>query len=405
MEMELIVPRSSYPADVERHAVMEVINQITKEQRIFRSMARSAAGRESIYTTAVAELGTDLLRYEHVLNMFPIAPRREIFSEPAFRVSQKYWDCAGESVTDRIFDYFLGKKSRLQIVTFLGEQGIRHPHQFLNNLMHFASTGQALVVYDQNSEYVPRSSTPLLTNIGGNDDVFVVNSIINNDVQVVGGSATSGNGMRPNSQRAEMHTREGVSQAMDRLRSRQRRRQQNPSDSIVDLSSSDSDSDAVAVDNEQQINGESSTNNPTPPPQRFDNYVYTPTTDSWRRDVPRLMQPPGNRVMNPVQMIQRYLSSSQLPSIETSSQRGSQSTAFPANLPGGHVSQFSHRIPYRSRIADFAALEDQPSSSRNVRRHEEQQENVDHLVADIIDLSDSLEGTEEVVEIKRRRMH
>ena len=50
-------------------------------------------------------------------------------------------------------DYFTTKLKRQQIVSFLSRRGIENPHQFLNNLLHFASSGQTLKVYDQNSEY------------------------------------------------------------------------------------------------------------------------------------------------------------------------------------------------------------------------------------------------------------
>lgn len=44
--------------------------------------------------------------------------------------------------------------NRLITVDFLKKAGIRHPHQYLNNITHFASTSQTLAVYDQNSEYM-----------------------------------------------------------------------------------------------------------------------------------------------------------------------------------------------------------------------------------------------------------
>jgi len=54
---------------------------------------------------------------------------------------------------ENIMDYFTTKLKRQQIVSFLSRRGIENPHQFLNNLLHFASSGQTLKVYDQNSEY------------------------------------------------------------------------------------------------------------------------------------------------------------------------------------------------------------------------------------------------------------
>jgi hypothetical protein len=50
-------------------------------------------------------------------------------------------------------NYFTNKIKRQDIVSFLAQRGIENPHQFLNNLLHFASSGQTLRVYDQNSEY------------------------------------------------------------------------------------------------------------------------------------------------------------------------------------------------------------------------------------------------------------
>lgn len=52
-----------------------------------------------------------------------------------------------------IFDYLKGTTSRITTITYFKKNGIRHPHQFLNNVSHFASTAQSLAVYDQNSEY------------------------------------------------------------------------------------------------------------------------------------------------------------------------------------------------------------------------------------------------------------
>lgn len=54
---------------------------------------------------------------------------------------------------DVIFKHLKGTTNRLVTIEYLKKNGIRHPHQYLNNVMHFASTSQSLAVYDQNSEY------------------------------------------------------------------------------------------------------------------------------------------------------------------------------------------------------------------------------------------------------------
>ena len=89
-----------------------------------------------------------------------------------------------------IIDYLAGRTNRLDMVTYLHKRGIRHPHQFLNNLIHFGGTGQSLAVYDQNSEFVPRNVHHIPPYRADSDEVMVLNSNAN-DVQVVGISNTA----------------------------------------------------------------------------------------------------------------------------------------------------------------------------------------------------------------------
>jgi len=197
------------------------------------SLSFSSYTRELFYQKATREIDRDLNEYKQLLQKFETAPRSELFNESSFRRVIYYRNlmprsiCAARfslaftaefvknnipmvrnqlfpylvrevsSITRKdciliddymnaLLNYFAKKTSRLDIVTFLSKRGIKNPHQFLNNLFHFVSTGQCLEVYDQNSEYIPRAVSYFREEQPDDEDVMIVNANMNNDVQVVG---------------------------------------------------------------------------------------------------------------------------------------------------------------------------------------------------------------------------
>ncbi|KAI1724473.1 ring finger domain-containing protein [Ditylenchus destructor] len=343
MEMEFIMNSTSYPPDVERHAVTQVITQISREIQNFKTLSHNAYGSEAIYQKSIRCLEEELKEYEDLLNMFPIAPRRQIFNDPAFRrviylknltprsivpprssfvfdleyvknhleaariqllpyivremASLTRKQCLDVDVLlQKIFDYLLNRVNRMSIVSYLNERGIRHPHQLLNNLMHFANTGQSLVVYDQNSEYLPRSSTNYLSSpsINANDDVTILNSG-NSDIQVVGESSNSSNYNPYQFPHGSMQIppmfgiqRNGHSYPVQRnisdylaRRLTQMRNGGASGSGVVELSDSDSEDDRPEA---MRLPFGNSPNDFSMP-SMYSDYIYTPTNDTWRRHI------------------------------------------------------------------------------------------------------------------------
>jgi len=237
--MENIIGPTSYSPDVEKHAVMRVMNKLQEEIHHLQSIAQNGYGRPSSYSRLIDELQQELGTYEELLGRFHTSSRRQLFSSPAFRraiylrnltprsivqprfdvvfnteyirrheasvkehlreyVSREVSaitrdDCGDiDEIMDNIINYLAGRTNRITIVTYLKGRSVCHPHQFLNNLLHFASTGQTLAVYDQNSEFVPRSANHILPyKIDSSDDVLILNSNEGNEIQVVGESQTA----------------------------------------------------------------------------------------------------------------------------------------------------------------------------------------------------------------------
>ncbi|KAI1716289.1 ring finger domain-containing protein [Ditylenchus destructor] len=324
MEMEFIMNSTSYPPDVERHAVTQVITQISREIQNFKTLSHNAYGSEAIYQNSIRCLQEELKEYEDLLNMFPIAPRRQIFNDPAFRrviylknltprsivpprssfvfdleyvknhlegariqllpyviremSSLTRKQCIDVNVLlQKIFDYLLNRINRMSIVSYLNERGIRHPHQLLNNLMHFANTGQSLAVYDQNSEYLPRSSANYLSSpsINANDDVTILNSG-NSDIQVVGESSSSSNYNPYQFPPANMQI-----PSMFGIHRTQMRNGGASGSGVVELSDSDSEDDRPEAMRLQYDNSSNSFSMPS----MYADYIYTPTTDNFRRHI------------------------------------------------------------------------------------------------------------------------
>ncbi|KAL3104160.1 hypothetical protein niasHS_002187 [Heterodera schachtii] len=232
-EFEQILTRTSYPADVEQHQVELVVKHLIVEIGALRTISmRGALASQSIYRTAICGVENELKEYKMLLNKFNNgATRAQLFNEHAFRrvvylnnltpraicpsifnvVFNAEYVAGNRKIVraqimhfvirevmaltrntcvdidiylDTLLDYLSSKINRTEIVIFLKQRGIQNPHHFLNNLTHFASTGQTLEVYDQNSEYSSRRSGILM---GDDDDVLVLNDGgAGGDVEVVG---------------------------------------------------------------------------------------------------------------------------------------------------------------------------------------------------------------------------
>ncbi|KAH7728226.1 Topors protein [Aphelenchoides avenae] len=275
MSLESIRSSTSYAAEVERFAVTEVIQRVNRELDFIRSVNNTSYTRDQTYNERVEHLRHELHCYEELLQMFDNASRSEIFDHPCFRRviyirnltpraitparfalaftpmyvreneaavrshilrfvvrditattgsvgdSSLIYRCKAQIqdvidvdlVLDKIISYLKGEIKRLDITTFLNSRGMRHPHHFLNNLQHFGESGQTLQVYDQNTEYVPRTEMHRFHR-QTDDDVIMMGETYNNDVQVVGGA-----------QRAERQAH--LQREFDNLANRRRIQQRN----------------------------------------------------------------------------------------------------------------------------------------------------------------------------------
>lgn len=237
-EMNQIAEKTSYPPDVEKHAVVQIVKSMMGELHSLRSLSITTYASELIYKKAIQEIEHELADYKRLLLKFnKHAIRADLFSEPAFRRIVYRKNLTPHSIctpmfnitfnneyiknhrngvkahllpyiireitalirrdtldidtyVDKLLDYFSVKIKRQEIVTFLNAHGIDNPHHFLNNLFHFASAGQNLRVYDQNSEYSPRRSNYVENYFPEDDDVLILNSR-NSDVEIIGERATT----------------------------------------------------------------------------------------------------------------------------------------------------------------------------------------------------------------------
>ncbi|KAL7070076.1 hypothetical protein ACQ4LE_010852 [Meloidogyne hapla] len=233
-ELERLMEKSARPPEHERQAVIHLVKHMLGELFTLRNMSITTYASDSIFKTAIDSINKELQEYKELLIDFNRgATRCELFKSPAFRrvvykenlspssICQPLFNIAlnadyikknrdivmnhimpfvireicaltrKEAIDihvymENLMDYFTTKLKRQQIVTFLSRRGIENPHQFLNNLLHFASSGQTLRVYDQNSEYRVRRSNYVGDFFPEDDDVLVLNSNI--DVEVLGQS-------------------------------------------------------------------------------------------------------------------------------------------------------------------------------------------------------------------------
>lgn len=247
-EMSQILSPTSYPAELEKKAVVAVIAHLFNEMNNLNKHSYSSVMPES-YQKLTQSFEQEINDYNQLYSKFSTRSRCDIFNEPAFRrviylrnlmprsicppttsiafspdyvrnnqklvrkhlapylireitaITRKN-SISLDEYLDIIIKYFMNKANRFDVVTFLNKRGIKNPHQFLNNLTHYLTAGQSLKVYDQNSEYVPRSanSNYLPVYQPDDDDVMVIHHTnLSNDVQVLGEYV--GNGVPLHSQR------------------------------------------------------------------------------------------------------------------------------------------------------------------------------------------------------------
>nr|CAD2173661.1 unnamed protein product [Meloidogyne enterolobii] len=233
-ELERLMEKSARQPEHERQAVIHLVKHMLGELYTLRNMSITTYASDTIFKNAIDAINKELDEYKKLLIAFNDgATRSELFKSPAFRrvvykenlspssICQPLFNIALNAdyiknnkdivmnhimpfvireicaltrkdaidihvYMENIMDYFTTKLKRQQIVSFLSRRGIENPHQFLNNLLHFASSGQTLKVYDQNSEYRVRRSNYVGDFFPEDDDVLVLNS--NVDVEVLGQS-------------------------------------------------------------------------------------------------------------------------------------------------------------------------------------------------------------------------
>ncbi|KAF7638827.1 RING-type domain-containing protein [Meloidogyne graminicola] len=245
-ELERLMEKSSRPPEHERQSVIHLVKHMLGELHALRSLSITTYASDTIFKKAIDELNKELEEYKELLINFNTNQytRAELFKSPAFRRVVYKENLSPSSICQPLFnialnadyikknrdivkthimpfvireisaltrksplcqlqskkpdvieinvymknlmDYFTKKIKRQQIVTFLSQRGIENPHQFLNNLLHFASSGQTLRVYDQNSEYRVRRSNYVGDFFPEDDDVLILNT--NVDVEVLGES-------------------------------------------------------------------------------------------------------------------------------------------------------------------------------------------------------------------------
>ena len=257
--------QTRHPPEAEKHTIIQVVKSMLGELHALRNLSITTYASEEIYHRAIADIEREMSEYKQLLHKcHKGTTRAELFNELAFRriiyrknlmpnsicmpmfnvtfnadYIQRHKDAVKahlipfvarevtaltrkdnidiDAYMDALLDYFSKKTKRQEIVNFLTRKGIDNPHQLLNNIFHFATTGQTLKVYDQNSEYRARQSNFADNFFPEDDDVLFLNSINSDDVEVIGESEAAATRRNQHRSNTNNHFRIGPMSANNSL--------------------------------------------------------------------------------------------------------------------------------------------------------------------------------------------
>lgn len=205
-EFELAYIRDAKPAPmtVEENAIQTVIKDLRMKQERQKQLVNDGLITKADYSKYTREIHDMTLAYNHLLNKIRTnRPRREIYNTPEFRrtiyrcnlaprsrlapkfpinATPEYITKHEKEVRKKLMVYIVrefaavldrqvldiepllnrvinflkdvSRQARNDFICYLSEIGVGHPSHFINNMIHFLSSGQKLNVYDEYTEYV-----------------------------------------------------------------------------------------------------------------------------------------------------------------------------------------------------------------------------------------------------------